>query len=117
MGLGWNLTERSKYPRPAQQLMRVYTIMSNNPRAFRTTVGASLQQFDFLMRNVEKVYSEIERARLDRPGRKRTVCAGRLFSLHLWGMVLMALMYCRISPLKTLCGAWNWWENMMAHAG
>ena len=47
--------------------MRIFKIMSKNPRAFRMTTGVSLQQFDFLMRDVEKVYPEIERARLDRP--------------------------------------------------
>ena len=47
--------------------MRVYTIMSKNARAFRTTVGMSLQQFGFLMRDVEKAYPEAERKRLDRP--------------------------------------------------
>ena len=35
--------------------MRVFKIMSKNARAFRTTVGTSLQ-FDFLMRDVEKAY-------------------------------------------------------------
>ena len=59
--------------------------MSKNARAFRTTVGMSLQQFDFLMRDVEKAYPEAERKRLDRPGRKRGVGAGRPFALHLWG--------------------------------
>ena len=76
-------------------VMRIFKIMSKNARAFRMTTGVSLQQFDFLMRDVEKTYPEIERARLDRPGRKRRVGAGRPFSLHLWDRVLMALMYCR----------------------
>ena len=75
--------------------MRVFTIMSKNARAFRTTVGMSLQQFDFLMRDVEKAYPEAERKRLDRPGRKRVVGAGRPFALHLWDRVLLALMYHR----------------------
>ncbi len=65
--------------------MRVFKIMSKNARAFRTTVGMSLQQFDFLMRGVEKIYPEAEQKRLDWPGRKRGVGAGRPFSLHLWG--------------------------------
>ncbi|MCE2509311.1 MAG: hypothetical protein J4G04_08515 [Nitrosopumilaceae archaeon] len=51
--------------------MRVYTIMSKNARAFRTTVGMSLERFDFLVRDVEKAYPEAERKRLDRPGRRR----------------------------------------------
>ena len=76
--------------------MRVFRIMSKNARAFRTTVGMSLQQFDFLIRDVEKAYPEAEQKRLDRPGRKRGVGAGRPFALHLWGMVLPALMYYRI---------------------
>lgn len=75
--------------------MRVFKIMSKNARAFRTTVGMSLQQFDFLMRDVEKAYPEAEQKRLDRPGRKRGVGAGRPFALHLWDRVLLALMYYR----------------------
>ncbi|MCE2507753.1 MAG: hypothetical protein J4G04_00375 [Nitrosopumilaceae archaeon] len=75
--------------------MRIFKIMSKDPRAFRMTTGVSFPQFDLLMRDIEKVYPEIERARLDRPGRKRRVGAGRPFSLHLWDRVLMALMYCR----------------------
>ena len=75
--------------------MRVFTIMSKNARAFRTTVGMSLQQFDFLMRDVEKTYPEAEQKRLDRPGRKRGVGAGRPFALHLWDRVLLVLMYYR----------------------
>ena len=75
--------------------MRVYTIMSKNARAFRTTVGMSLQQFGFLMRDVEKAYPEAERKRLDRPGRRRQVGAGRPFALHMWDRVLLVLMYYR----------------------
>ena len=65
--------------------MRVFKIMSKNARAFRTTVGMSLQQFGFLMRDVEKAYPEAEQKRLDRPGRKRGVGSDRPFALHLWG--------------------------------
>ena len=75
--------------------MRVFKIMSKNAHAFRTTVGMSLQQFDFLIRDVEKIYPEAEQKRLDRPGRKRGVGAGRPFALHLWGNGTLALMYYR----------------------
>ena len=75
--------------------MRVFKTMSKNARAFRTTVGMSLQQFDFLMRDVEKAYPEAEQKRLDRPGRKRGVGAGRPFALHLRDRVLLVLMYYR----------------------
>lgn len=36
--------------------MRVFKIVSETARAFRTTVGMSRQQFNFLMRDVEKAY-------------------------------------------------------------
>ncbi|MCE2509223.1 MAG: transposase family protein [Nitrosopumilaceae archaeon] len=75
--------------------MRVYTIMSKNARAFRTTVGMSLEQFDFLVRDVEKAHPETKRKRLDRPGRRRRPGAGRPFALHLWDRVLLVLMYYR----------------------
>ena len=75
--------------------MRVFKIMSKNARAFRTTVGISLQQFDFLIRDVEKTYQQAESERLARPDRKRQVGAGRRFSLHLWDRVLLTLMYYR----------------------
>ena len=41
-------------------VMRIFKIMSKNTRAFRMTVSVSLLQFDFLMRDIEKVYPEIE---------------------------------------------------------
>ena len=47
------------------------------------------------MRDVEKVHSKAEQKRLDRPGRKRGVGAGRPFTLHLWDRALLALMYYR----------------------
>ena len=72
--------------------MRVFKIMSRNARAFRTTIGMSLQQFNFLMRDVEKAYPEAERKRLEHPGRVRGVGAGRPFSLHPWDRVLLVLM-------------------------
>ena len=75
--------------------MRVFKIMSKNARAFRTTIGMSLQQFNFLMRDVEKAYPEAERKRLEHPGRVRGVGAGRPFSLHPWDRVLLVLMYYR----------------------
>ena len=59
--------------------MRVFKIMSKNARAFRTTIGMSLQQFNFLMRDVEKAYPKAERKRLEHPGRVRGVGAGRPF--------------------------------------
>ena len=62
--------------------MRVFKIMSRDARAFRTTIGMSLQQFNFLMRDVEKAYPEAERKRLEHPGRVRGVGAGRPFSLR-----------------------------------
>ena len=75
--------------------MRVFKIMSKNARAFRTTIGMSLQQFNFLMRDVEKAYPEAERKRLEHPGRVRGVGAGRPFSLHPWDRVPLVLMYYR----------------------
>ena len=75
--------------------MRVFKIMSKNARAFRTTIGMSLQQFNFLMRDVEKAYPEAERKRLEHTGRVRGVGAGRPFSLHPWDRVLLVLMYYR----------------------
>lgn len=47
------------------------------------------------MRDVEKVCPKAERKRLDRPGRRRQVGAGRPFALHLWDRVLLVLMYYR----------------------
>ena len=75
--------------------MRIFKIMSKNARAFRTTIGMSLQQFNFLMRDVEKAYPEAERKRLEHPGRVRGVGAGRPLSLHPWDRVLLVLMYYR----------------------
>ena len=69
--------------------------MSKKARAFKTTVGISLQQFDFLIRDVEKAYPQAESERLARSDRKRQVGAGRRFSLHVWDRVLLTLMYYR----------------------
>lgn len=75
--------------------MPIYRLMSKNARAFKSTVGMSLQQFNFLMRDVERAYRELEKERPDRPGRKRQVGAGRPFAPHLWDRVLPTLVYCR----------------------
>ena len=65
--------------------MRVSKPMPKNARAFRTAVGASLRQFDFLIRDIEKAHPEAEQKRLGRPGRKRGVGAGRPSALRPWG--------------------------------
>ena len=75
--------------------MHVFKIMSKNARAFRMTVGMSLRQFDFLIRDIEKAYQLAESKRLARSNRKRRVGAGRPFSLHLWDGALLTLMYYR----------------------
>ena len=36
--------------------MYVFKTMSKNARAFRMAIGVSLQQFDFLIRDIEKAY-------------------------------------------------------------
>lgn len=41
--------------------MHVFKMMSKNARAFKTTVGMSLQQFDFLIRDIEKTYYSADR--------------------------------------------------------
>ena len=46
--------------------MDVFKTMSKNARAFKNTVGMSLQQFEILMRDVEKAYHKAEQKRLDR---------------------------------------------------
>ena len=51
--------------------MRVFKIMSKNACALRTAVGMSLQEFDFLMRWLEKAYPQAESKRLARSDRKR----------------------------------------------
>ena len=73
--------------------MRIFKIMSKNSRAFRTTIGMSLQQFDFLIRDVEK-HSEAEQKRLGRTASGGSARAARSPCIC-GGMVLLALMYCR----------------------
>lgn len=79
--------------RPVQQTKHVFRIMSKNVRAFKTTVGMSLQQFDFLICDVEKAYRKAESGRLARPDHKLRVGIGRGFSLHLRDQVLLTLVY------------------------
>ena len=54
-----------------------------------------LQQFDFLIRGLEKACPQAEYERLARSDRKRQVGAARRFSQHVWDRVLLTLTYYR----------------------
>ena len=75
--------------------MRVFKIMSKNARAFKMTVGISLQHFDSLMRGLEKAHPQAESERPDRPDRKRQAGADRRLSPHYPEQGLPVFMYCR----------------------
>ena len=57
--------------------------------------GMSLQEFEFLLAKIERIYPEEERKRLSKRPRQRGIGAGRRFSLNLRNLVLLLLFYYR----------------------
>ena len=58
-------------------------------------MGMSLQEFEFLLAKIERMYPEEERKRLSKRSRQRGIGAGRRFSLNLRNRVLLLLFYYR----------------------
>ena len=69
--------------------------LADNARRFKMLMGMSLQEFEFLLAKVERVYPEEERKRLSKRPRQRGIGAGRRFSLNLRNRVLLLLFYYR----------------------
>ena len=58
-------------------------------------MGMSLQEFEFLLAKIERMYPEEKRKRLSKRLRQRGIGAGRRFSLNLRDRVLLLLFYYR----------------------
>ena len=75
--------------------MLAFKKLAGNARRFKMLMGMSLQEFEFLLAKIERVYPEEERKRLSKRPRQRGIGAGRRFSLDLRNRVLLLLFYYR----------------------
>lgn len=80
--------------------------LRRQPRLFMRLVGLSVCEFEMLLLEVERVYPQMEEARLnERPEgavRVRAVGAGRRFSLSVEARLLLTLLYYRLHVTEAL---------------
>ena len=74
--------------------MSIYEQLAKTPQ-FQTLVGLSPDDFDELVKMVEKKHPKLENKRLSRDNRQRAIGAGRKFALDLRDRVLLLLVYYR----------------------
>ena len=78
--------------------------LSRYPTVFRAMTGLAVAQFDALVAAVLPRYAAAERARLDRPGRRRALGGGRKFGLARRDHVLLTVVWLRRYPTTAVLG-------------
>jgi hypothetical protein len=78
--------------------------LSRYPTVFRAMTGLVVAQFDALVAAVLPRYAAAERARLDRPGRRRALGGGRKFGLARRDHVLLTVVWLRRYPTTAVLG-------------
>ena len=78
--------------------------LSRYPTVFRAMTGLAVAQFDVLVAAVLPRYAAAERARLDRPGRRRALGGGRKFGLARRDHVLLTVVWLRRYPTTAVLG-------------
>ncbi len=84
--------------------MLTYEIASQDPEAFQSLTGLSVEEFDELYTEVEQAYSAAEDRRLARPNRRRKRGAGRKFRHTLRNRLLLVLTWLRVYPSYRVLG-------------
>ena len=84
--------------------MLTYKKLQRKPKQFQSFTGVTAAQFTEILNALRPVYSELEKKRLHRPGRKRKIGGGRKFTLSLEDRLLVTLMYFRLYTSYTLLG-------------
>ncbi len=76
--------------------MITYERLKSKPRAFKSIVGADVQEFDELYQRLSPLWSEAEQKRLGRTERQRAIGGGRKYKLELTERLLMTLVWLRL---------------------
>jgi hypothetical protein len=81
-----------------------YDELSRKPMLFKSFTGISVQQFDYIFKEIESRYDKYEIKRLSsrKERRERAVGAGRRFKLVVKDRVIMVLVYYRLYITYTL---------------
>lgn len=81
-----------------------YGYLSRYPRVFLIMTGLPLAAFDELVRDLLPAYAAAERARLDRPGRRRAIGGGHPFALRPRDQLLLTVVWLRHYPTQEALG-------------
>jgi len=81
-----------------------YVHLRQYPKVFQAVTGLQVTEFDQLVKEVVPLYTEAERARLERPGRQRALGAGHPFALAVRDQLLLAVVWLRLYPTHEVLG-------------
>lgn len=84
--------------------MFTYARVSHSPAVFRALTGLTVPEFDSLLRDVLPALAAADRARLDRPHRRRAVGGGRKAALPPREQVLAQVIWLRRYPTDVVLG-------------
>lgn len=84
--------------------MLTYARVSRAPAVFRALTGISVGEFDALLREVLPALAVADRARLDRPNRRRALGGGRKAALAPREQVLLQVIWLRRYPTDVVLG-------------
>jgi hypothetical protein len=81
-----------------------YAHLSRHPGVFAALTGLRVAEFDALVADLLPGYAAAERARRQRPGRRRAVGAGHPFALRPRDALLLAVVWLRVYPTHEVLG-------------
>src|SRR5689334_15292330 len=81
-----------------------YAHLGRHPSVFRSMTGLRVAEFDALVADLLPAYAAGERARLQRPARRRAIGAGHPFALAPRDQLLLAVVWLRVYPTHEVLG-------------
>ena len=81
-----------------------YAHLSRYPAVFLSMTGLRVPEFDTLVADLLPGYAASERARLQRPARRRAVGAGHPFALRPRDQLLLTVVWLRVYPIHEVLG-------------
>jgi hypothetical protein len=85
-------------------LMTVYEKLKQKPGAFKRLSGITIAEFGELYQELRPTWRKMERKRLNRPGRQRTIGGGRNYTLTFEDRLLMTLFWLHLQLNTTALG-------------
>jgi hypothetical protein len=85
-------------------MMLRYGHLSRYPQVFQTMTGLRLAEFDTLLEDMLPRYAASERARLQRPARRRKMGGGHPFELDARDQLLLSVIWLRQYPVQVVLG-------------